>query len=154
MSLGAWNPEELRRRINAYPPYAGALIEVTEIAADGGSIRVRMPLEKRNENLVGTQFGGSLYAMVDPHLMILLKHRLGPEYVVWDRAATIEFLRPGRATVYATITITEVEIAAIRVATEGGEKTLPQWTIDIVDAEGELVASVVKTVYVRLNRSG
>lgn len=144
-----WDPEGLRERINRYPPYVGARIEVTHIAADASELRVRMPLEEANTNLVGTHFGGSLYAMVDPHLMILLIRRLGPDYVVWDKSATIDFVRPGRGTVHATIRLTDAEIAAIRAATQDGEKHLPQWQLEIVDDDGEVVATVLKTLYVR-----
>lgn len=153
MSATRWN-RELQDRINSYPPYVGAGIEVTHVADDASEIRVRMPLEEDNANLVGTHFGGSLYAMVDPHLMILLKARLGQDYVVWDRAASIEFLRPGRSTVSATIRVTDSEVDAIREATGGGDKHLPEWTLEVRDEAGELVASVRKTLYVRRRRDG
>lgn len=153
MTADSWDPESLRERINRYGPYVGARIEVTHIADDASEIRVRMPLDEDNVNLVGTHFGGSLYAMVDPHLMILLIERLGPDYVVWDKSATIEFLRPGRGTVHATIRVTDDEVDAIRAATSGGEKHLSQWTLEIVDEEGAVVASVLKTLYVRRKRA-
>jgi len=146
---GDWDAESLRRRINAFGPYVGARIEVTHVADDGSEIRVRMPLEESNANLAGTHFGGSLYAMIDPHLMILLVGRLGPEYVVWDHSAFIEFLRPGRGTVRATIRVTESEIERIREATADGSKDLPEWTLHVVDEDGEVVARVRKTLYVR-----
>lgn len=154
MTHDSWDPEALRERINRYPPYVGARIEVTHIAVDASEIRVRMPLEEENTNLVGTHFGGSLYAMVDPHLMILLIQRLGPDYVVWDKSATIEFVRPGRGTVRATVRVTDAEVDAIRAATSGGEKHLPRWTLEVVDEEGEVVASVLKTLYVRRKGKG
>lgn len=154
MSGLVWDPEALRQRLNAYPPYAGARIEVTHVAEDASEIRVRMPLEESNVNLVGTHFGGSLYAMVDPHLMILLIQRLGPEYVVWDRAAAIDFLRPGRGTVHASVAVSDAEVDAIRASAADGEKHLPQWTLEIVDDEGELVATVLKTLYVRKKPQG
>jgi acyl-coenzyme A thioesterase PaaI-like protein len=141
--------EALRERLNAYPPYAGAGIVVTHVAVDGSEIRVRMPLTERNRNLVGTHFGGSLYAMADPHLMILLMRRLGPGYVVWDKSAAIDFRRPGRGTVHATIRVTDGEVDAIVAATANGDKHLPEWTLEIVDDDGGLVATVHKTLYVR-----
>ena len=144
-----WSAEALRERINSYPPYVGAGIQVTSFAPDATEIRVEMRLTERNVNLVGTHFGGSLYAMVDPHLMILLKLRLGPEYVVWDQAATIEFLRPGRGTVSATIRVTEAEVEAIRAATTGGAKHRPRWQVEIRNDADEVVATVLKTLYVR-----
>jgi acyl-coenzyme A thioesterase PaaI-like protein len=141
--------EALRERLNAYPPYAGAGIVVTHVAEDGSEIRVRMPLTERNRNLVGTHFGGSLYAMVDPHLMILLMRRLGPGYVVWDKSAVIDFRRPGRGTVHATIRVTDTQVDAIVAATANGDRHLPEWTLEILDDDGALVATVHKTLYVR-----
>jgi acyl-coenzyme A thioesterase PaaI-like protein len=146
--------EVLRERLNTYPPYAGAGIVITHVALDGSEIRVRMPLTERNRNLVGTHFGGSLYAMVDPHLMILLMRRLGPGYVVWDKAAAIDFRRPGRGTVHATIRVTDGEVDAIVAATADGDKHLPQWTLEILDDGGDLVATVHKTLYVRRGEQG
>ncbi len=86
-----WDPEALRQQINRYPPYVGARIEVTHITEDGGEIRVRMPLEDGNTNLVGTHFGGSLYAMVDPHLMILLVHSVGESCDLRGRSSPFVF---------------------------------------------------------------
>ena len=138
--------------LHAYPPYAGAGILVTHIAEDASEIRVEMPLTDRNVNLVGTHFGGSLYAMVDPHLMILLIQRLGPDYVVWDQEANIDFRKPGLGTVHATIRITDKEVEAIRSATADGDRHLPQWTLAILDEQDEVVATVLKTLYVRRKR--
>lgn len=144
-----WDPEALLRRVNRYAPYAGAGIELTHVAPDASEIRVRMPLTERNTNLVGTHFGGSLYSMVDPHLMILLMQRLGPEYVVWDKSASIDFRKPGLGTVESTVRITEPEVSAIREATRAGAPHLPEWVIEITDEAGDVVASVTKTLYVR-----
>ena len=154
MTHDSWNPEALRTRLHAYPPYAGAGILVTHIAQDASEIRVEMPLTDRNVNLVGTHFGGSLYSMVDPHLMILLIRRLGPDYVVWDKEAHIDFRKPGQGTMYATIRITDEEVEAIRSATANGDKHLPRWRLAILDEQNEVVATVLKTLYVRRKREG
>ena len=152
MTQDSWSPEALRNHLHAYPPYAGAGVLITHIADDASEIRVEMPLTDKNVNLVGTHFGGSLYSMVDPHLMILLIQRLGPDYIVWDKEANIEFHTPGRGTVRATIRITGDEVAAIRSATADGDKYLPQWTLSILDEQDEVVATVLKTLYVRRKR--
>ena len=152
MTRDGWNSEALRARLHAYPPYAGAGVVLTHIAEDASEIRVEMPLTDRNVNLVGTHFGGSLYSMVDPHLMILLIRRLGPEYIVWHIEAHIDFRKPGLGTVRATIRITDEEVEAIRSATANGDKYLPQWTLAILDGQDEVVATVLKTLYVRRKR--
>ena len=83
MNDSDWSAEALRRRINQYRPYSGAHIEVTHVAEDLGEIRVRMPLLETNANLVGTHFGGSLYAMgpapADPQSVLLGRIRFCPE---------------------------------------------------------------------------
>ncbi len=154
MAIDNWDPERLKARLQAYPPYAGAGIVVTHVAEDAGEIRVEMPLTPENENLVGTHFGGSLYSMVDPHLMILLMQRLGPDYVVWDKEAHIDFVRPGTGTVRASIRVTAEEVESIRSATAEGRKHLPEWTLEVVDEGHEVVARVRKVVYVRRRREG
>ena len=140
--MSDWNPE-----------YLGASIEVTWIAEDASELRVEMPLVPSNENLVGTHFGGSLYAMVDPHLMILLAHRLGPGYTVWDKSATSDFLKPGRGVVSATVRLAEAEVEAIREAASDVSPAFPEWTIEIMDEEDDVVAAVGKVLYVRRRRA-
>ena len=58
---------------------------------------VQMRLRFYNRNYVGTHYGGNLFTMTDPFHMIMLMHRLGPGYNVWDQKAEITFLKPGLA---------------------------------------------------------
>jgi acyl-coenzyme A thioesterase PaaI-like protein len=108
-----------------------------------------MGLHWWNKNLFGTQFGGSLYSMCDPHFVFILMKNLGPRYVVWDKAAQIEFLRPGRGRVTATFVVPPEKIAEIREAADRGEKVEPVLAADIVGDDGEVVARVTKRLWVR-----
>jgi len=103
-----------------------------------------------NRNYVGTQFGGSLYSMVDPFFMLMLMENLGRQYIVWDKAADIDFIAPGKGPVFARFTIDDTLLDEIRRQTANGEKYLPQLQVDIHDGAGHLVARVGKTLYVRL----
>src|SRR3954465_3268885 len=85
--------------LNAYPPYTAAGIRISEVSADLSSVTVQMGLHAWNRNFFGTHFGGSLYSMCDPFFLFLVMLRLGPDYVVWDKSATIKFLKPGKGTV-------------------------------------------------------
>jgi acyl-coenzyme A thioesterase PaaI-like protein len=143
----------LRWKLNFFPAYRGTGARVTYIAADFREVRVRLPLSWRTRNLVGTIFGGSLYAAVDPIYMIMLIRLLGPRYVVWDKAATIRFRKPGRTTLRATFSIDEAELDAIRAAAEGGAPIDRIYNVDLVDAEGTVHASVEKVIYIRLKES-
>ncbi len=149
--LAARSPRVRRfmlRALNLYPPYLGAGVRV-RVAPDSRTFDVSMKLRWYNRNYVGTQFGGSLYSMCDPFFMLILIEALGPGYVVWDKAATIRFRRPGRGTVRATFTIPDDEIAAIRTLADSGEKIEPTFTTDVVDDTGAIVATVEKVLYVR-----
>ncbi|KAE9648240.1 DUF4442 domain-containing protein [Pseudomonas sp. PB106] len=133
-----------------YPPYLGAGVRVRHISDDFRDVQVSMGLGWYNRNYVGTQFGGSLYSMVDPFFMLMLMENLGSKYIVWDKAADIDFIAPGKGPVFARFSIDETLLAEIRRQTANGEKYLPQLQVDIHDGAGNLVARVGKTLYVRL----
>lgn len=140
----------MRWAMTFYPPYLGAGVRVRHISDDFRDVRVSMGLGWYNRNYVGTQFGGSLYSMVDPFFMLMLMENLGPRYIVWDKAADIDFIAPGKGPVFARFSIDETVLAEIRRQTADGEKYLPQLQVDIHDGAGHLVARVGKTLYVRL----
>ncbi|MEK6375521.1 MAG: DUF4442 domain-containing protein [Acidobacteriota bacterium] len=139
----------LRWKLNFFPAYRGTGARVTYIADDFREVRVRLPLSWRTRNLVGTIFGGSLYAAVDPMYMIMLIRLLGPGYVVWDKAATIRFRKPGRTTLHATFTIDEAELDAVRAAAASGEPIDRIYNVELVDAEGTVHAKIEKVIYIR-----
>jgi acyl-coenzyme A thioesterase PaaI-like protein len=135
-----------------WPPFLGAGIRVTEASADGTRVTVSMPLTPLNRNYVGVHFGGSLYAMCDPFFMIMLMERIGPGYVVWDKAGKIEFLSPGRGTVHATFELPGARVDEIRREADRAGKVLPEFEVMVEAADGEAVARVHKTLYVRPQR--
>ncbi len=96
------------------PTHRGAGIEIDQIDLANYHVRVKMPLTRKNQNIVGVHFGGSLYSMVDRFYMLILMHHLGSTYIVWDKAATIHFLAPGRSTVYADIRLSAAEVEEIK----------------------------------------
>lgn len=138
------------RMLSLWPPYLGAGIRV-RASPDLRTFEVRMKLRPWNRNFVNTHYGGSLYSMCDPFFMLILIDALGRGYVVWDKAATIRFRRPGKGTVRATFHIPEERVQEIRAATDRGEKVEPVFTVEILDEQGEVVAEVEKLLYVRLN---
>lgn len=135
--------------INWYPPLLGAGIRVLHHESDGHTIKVKMPLTRLNLNAVGTHFGGSLYAMCDPWFMLLLMQHLGRDYIVWDKAASIQFLKPGKGTVFATFHIPPETIATIRAQADAGQKIEPLFNVDVIDDRGEVIAKVEKRLYIR-----
>ena len=139
----------LFRIVNVYPPYLGAGIRVRHRQGDERTIRVEMSLRPWNRNLFGTHFGGSLYSMCDPWFVVLLVRLLGEGYLVWDKAASIEFLRPGRGRVSATFHVPPATVDEIRAAADRDGKTEPVLTAEVVGEGGEVVARVTKTLWVK-----
>ncbi len=137
-----------RWMFNGWPCYRGTGGRVTFIAHDWRVLRVKLPLNLRTRNYVGTIFGGSLYAAVDPFYMLMLMKNLGPNYVVWDKAATIRFRKPGRSLLTAEFRLDAEELEAIRDALESTSKVDRIYTVTLVDAHGEAHAVIEKTVHI------
>lgn len=140
----------LRRLVNFWPPFLFNSISVTQLAEDWSSATVRLRLRIWNRNYVGTQFGGNLFAMTDPWWMLLAMHRLGPKYLVWDKAAAIDFIAPGKGDVYAHFVLEENAVEEMRAAAADGSKVLRWFEVDVKAADGTLIARVRKQLYVRL----
>lgn len=145
-------PHLFKLRINTYPPYVGAGIKVDHIDLDQGLCVSSLNLTALNKNAVGTQFGGSLYAMVDPFYMLILMHQLGSSYVVWDKSAQIDFIAPGNSRVTAKMKVPSAEIAIIQELAKNGDPVFREYETEIVDDKQKVVATVKKTVYVRLRK--
>jgi len=139
----------LLRAVNLWPPFLGAGIRVKRIQPDMKAIDVEMKLRFWNRNYVGTHFGGSLFAMVDPFYMLMLMENLGRDYVVWDKSATIRFRKPGRGKVRAGFRINDEQLDQIRASLQTQEKTEPVFRINIEDESGAVVAEIEKVVHIR-----
>lgn len=134
---------------NFYPPYVGAGIRIKEIAPDFSYFRSEMKLRFYNKNYVGVHFGGSLYSMCDPFFMLILLERLGSDYIVWDKAGNMIFVKPGTGKVVAEFRIPETEIQRIKDEIEVKKKGDYLFTTDVKNEEGEVIAKLEKTVYIR-----
>lgn len=139
----------LEKMIRFYGPYLGSAIRPSFISADYRHIKVEMDLTFYNKNYMGTQFGGSLYAMVDPWYMLMLYKNLGDGYIVWDKAATINFRKPGTGKVFAEFTLSQEVIEAVKAEVAVKVKMDQHFHVEIKDASGKLIAEVDKVVYVR-----
>ena len=135
--------------MNLWPPFLFTGIHITHMSDDWRHVRVELRMRPWNRNFVGTHFGGSLFAMTDPFRMLPMMHCLGTDYIVWDKAGEIEFMKPGRGVVHACFDLDEAVLAEIRTATASGEKLLRWFEADVLDAQGQIVARTRKQLYVR-----
>lgn len=139
----------LEKVINYYGPFLGAGVKLDYMTKDFRKAKVSMKLTFYNKNYMGTQFGGSLYAMVDPWYMLMLIKNLGKDYIVWDKAATINFRKPGRGKVTAEFHLTEAHLEEIRATLVTQNKMDYIFKVEIKDEDGKLIADVDKVLYIR-----
>jgi acyl-coenzyme A thioesterase PaaI-like protein len=139
------------RHIGWWPPLFGTGIKVTRLDEDLRAIDVEMPLRPWNRNYMGVQFGGSLFALTDPFYMIMLATNLssrgGAEFVVWDKAASIRYKKPGLGRVRAEFRLSEERLAEIRRELEVEGRTDARFVVEVKDDEGGVVAEVERVIY-------
>src|SRR5262245_19595141 len=145
-SIQTWS---FRQMLNRWPCYWATGGKVTFISSDWRQANVRLNLGLRTRNYVGTIFGGSIYGAIDPIYMLMLIKILGPDYVVWDKSATVRFRKPGRGRLNATFVVTEEEIATIRDLSSQAKSIDRVYPVEFKDGDGDLVASIEKTIYIR-----
>lgn len=133
----------------AFHCYRGTGGRLKYIAQDWSEVRLELPLSWRTRNYVGTIFGGSIYAAVDPIYMLMLIQRLGPEFIVWDKAASVEFKKPGRETLHARFVVGDDELAAIRAALTRQRSVDRNYVVELMDGSGAVCARVEKLIYIR-----
>lgn len=148
----SWRTRLTRWGFNWFPAYRGTGAWVTYIASDWRETRIKLPRNIQTYNYVGTIFGGSMYAAVDPFYMIMLIRNLGKDYVVWDKAASIRFKKPGRSTLYARFTLDEAELDAIRAELRTARSIDRVYRIELTDAQGVVHAEIDKVIYIRRAR--
>jgi acyl-coenzyme A thioesterase PaaI-like protein len=145
----SWRSRLARWGFNWFPAYRGTGARIEFIASDWKEVRVRLPLNWRTRNYVGTIFGGSLYGVVDPIYMIMLIKILGPDYVVWDKAATIRFKQPGRSTLRTHFVLTDAEIDAIRADVQRDGRTERTYLVELRDGDGNVCMSCEKLISIK-----
>ena len=152
MELG---PRGMRFFLNLYPPYLFTRTRVKSISPDWREAVVVLKKSLLTRNYVGTTFGGSIFAASDPFFMLLLIKILGiREHIVWDKAATIEYKRPARSSLTLRFAISDADLEAIRRDLESKAKSEPVLRVDAIDREGQVCATVSKTIYIRRKGDG
>jgi acyl-coenzyme A thioesterase PaaI-like protein len=147
--LGGSGRSRLRRWINFWPPFLGAGIRIVHISSDMKSADVEMKLRWWNANYVGTHFGGSLFAMTDAFYMLMVMANLGSDYIVWDKAASIRYRKPGRGTVRAEFRLSDAVLDDIREKLKTLPKYEPVFRVEVKDEQGSVIAEVEKMLHVR-----
>lgn len=144
----SFNSRLFRWGFNFFPAYRGTGGRVTYIAEDWHEVRIKLPLNWRTRNYVGTIYGGSIYGAIDPIYMLMLLKILGPDYTVWDKAANIRFRKPGRDALFARFLLDAKEIGEIKELAETEMSIDRVYNVELKDASGTVHARIEKTIYI------
>lgn len=137
----------MRWGFNFFPAYRRTGGRLTYISDDLHEARIMLPLNWKTRNYVGTIFGGSMYGAIDPIYMMMFIKILGPDYVVWDKAAEIRFVRPGRSTLRAEFIIDRTEPDAIRRELEKKDKLDRTYRVELKDGDNNVCATADKVLH-------
>ena len=147
-------PESFKTKLarwsfNLFPAYRGMGARITYISSDWKEVKIKLPLNWRTRNYVGTIYGGSMYGAVDPIYMIMWIKILGKNYIVWDKAATIRFKKPGTKTLYGHFKLENSEIEDVQNLLRTEKSLDRNYQLQLKDAEGLVYAEIDKVIYLK-----
>ena len=122
--------------------------KVEFIAGDFKELHVSLKLNIRTRNRVGTVYGGSIYSSVDPYFMLLFMQVLGKNYVVWDKGASMKFLKPIVDKVKCRFLISDELIEDVKHHVEMRGEYSFDLPLHYEDEKGKVYATFTKSVYV------
>ena len=77
-----WGARLVRMGFNLHPAFRSTGGRVVHVAPDLRHIRVRLPLTWKTKNIVGSLYGGSLFAITDGAHPAMLMAALGEDYII------------------------------------------------------------------------
>ncbi|MFY2507952.1 DUF4442 domain-containing protein [Vibrio pectenicida] len=144
-----YRPRLVKFALNMWPPFWGAGIQILSISEDFRQVRVKLKLRWWNKNANRTQYGGSIFSLTDPIYSLMLMGILGDGYFVWDKQASINFIKPGHSDLYAEFVVTQEMQDSILRETVNGDKCFPEFITYVKDREGNVISEIQRKLYVR-----
>ncbi|MBV2182501.1 MAG: DUF4442 domain-containing protein [Castellaniella sp.] len=142
-----WRARAMRAGYNLHPAFRATGGRVIHVSPDLLHIRVRLALTRRTRNLVGSIYGGSLFAVTDGVHVGMLMVRLGREAIIWDKAATIRYRKPAFCTLTGDFTLSEADLQDIREALDRDHETERTYPVELKGPDGTVYTEVWRTIY-------
>ncbi len=117
------------------------------IAGDFKELHVSLRLNIRTRNRVGTVYGGSIYSSIDPFFMLMFMEILGKDFVVWDKGATIKFVRPLTGKAKCRFLISDEMINEVKHHVELRGEYSFDLPVHYQDDAGKVYAVFTKSIY-------
>ena len=134
---------------NFWPPFVGAGIVITRISPDFRQVEAKLKKRPWTANYFGTQYGGSIFSLTDPFYPVMLFMYANNRWVIWDKAAAVRYLKPGRTDLTATFILDDDTIHHVETTLAKAGKMELTKTIQIKDKEGDVVAEIDRVIYIR-----
>jgi acyl-coenzyme A thioesterase PaaI-like protein len=144
----AWRARMVRLGFNFHPAFRGTGGRVEHVAQDLRHIRIRLEHNWKTKNIVGSLYGGSLFAITDGAHPMMLMAALGDRYIIWDKAASIRYRKPGYTTLYADFVLSAAEVSEIKAALLESPELERTFTVELKDSHGTVYTVVERTVYI------
>ncbi|MFD2595679.1 PaaI family thioesterase [Sphingobacterium griseoflavum] len=147
------SPKALKWVLRFYPPFFFQRIWVKRVYPDFRQLDMKIHKSLLNRNSNGTIFGGTIFAAIDPiHTLLfdqIFRRKGIKRTVTWLKSARIEYLKPGRKSLYFSVRISDEELnRALQAITESG-KLVQTFEVLIYDANDTLCARSANEIYIR-----
>ncbi len=137
-----------RNLFNFFPAYRRTGGRISFISNDWREVHVKLKLTWATRNYVGTVFGGSIYGALDPIFMLQLINILGDKFIVWDKSASVKFIRPIKQEVFAKFIVSDELVATIKKEVELKNEITIELPIHFSDQNNTIYAKVIKELYI------
>ena len=135
---------------NISPMYRRTGGRLIKVSSDLKYVKIKLPLNYKTRNYVGTLYGGQMYSCVDGIYMVQLINILGKEYVIWDKSASIKFRKPGNKTLFAEFILSDDFLEQIQYEVNELKEKDYILKVNLVDKTGVVYAEVEKIIYIAL----
>ncbi|MEA2102821.1 MAG: DUF4442 domain-containing protein [Thermodesulfobacteriota bacterium] len=139
----------LRHIFNFFPAFRRTGGRIVYFSSDWDEIQMKLPLNWKTRNYVGTMYGGSMYAAIDGIYMVMLINLLGKRYIVWDKRAEIKYLKPGKGTLETRLRIDKKELSEIKRLLKEQRSIERIYTIEWKDRAGDVCSVIHKHIYIK-----
>lgn len=133
---------------NISPLYIRTTGKVKYVSEDVYKIVIEIPLTYKNRNYSGTMFGGSIFSSTDPIYMLQLIHILGKKYIVWDKSAYIDYIKPINDKAVAVFEFEKDEIEKIKELIIIDKEITIKKNLNITNTKGQIFCYLEKKIYV------
>lgn len=143
------SPERLIQQFQELPSTGNSGGRITYISESLDHLKLTLPLNDKTQNFMGITSGGCMYSATDAIYLCLLWYRLGEAYMLIDKSASIEYLRPGLSDLSAEFFMPESEIELIKNSLATKKSITRDYCVDLTDNKGKTVCRIHKSIYIR-----